>query len=199
MHPSVILSVWLSAVLLVQVLPVALLGTAGLVVLAISSSPVRARFQQLIKRSRWILLTLLLTFVLLTPGERLVADYPVTKEGLASGLEHLLRLLSVLVAVAWLVGGRSVAWLLSAMLGLLESFGVSRGRGFIVRLALTLRDSAVEGGRQSWKSMLTASEPEGLEPPLDHFELEHQALSPAERWLAAGFLLAGFSSLLITL
>lgn len=195
MHPTVILSVWLFAVLLVQVLPAGALAGAALVALVGSSVEARRHFTQLLKRSRWILLTLLLTFLLLTPGERQWADCPVTKEGLLSGAEHLLRLVSVLLAVAWLVGGRSDQWLLSALWGLLSPLRSPQGKSLMVRLALTLRYSAGQSNRPSWRTMLSASS-----APLDtatpaSIDLPHPAPSTGERCLSSGFLVAGLLAL----
>lgn len=127
----------------------------------------------------------------------MLAQLPVTKEGLISGLVHCLRLLTVLLAVAWLVGGRSVEWLLSALLGLLETLGLSRGRGFIVRLALTLRYSAEAGGGRTWKSMLNPSveEKSGLMP--DTIELVHGHMTPGEQWLAVATIVTGLFALVL--
>lgn len=195
MHPSVTLSIWLFSVLLAQVLPVAALAAADLVALGFCSAPARQHFVQLLRRSRWILLTLLLTFLLLTPGERLWADYPPSQEGLFSGAEHLLRLLSVLLAVAWLVGGRSDEWLLSALWGLLSHFRGAHAKTLIVRLALTLRYAAARSERHSWRSMLSAAELPADATATSKVELAHIALRPAERWLSSGFLVAGVLSL----
>lgn len=195
MHPSVILSIWLFAVLLAQVMPVVALAAIDLLAFGFCSETARRHFLQLLRRSRWILLTLLLTFLLLTPGERLWADYPLSKEGLLSGAEHLLRLLSVLLAVAWLVGGRSEEWLLSALWGLLSHFRGDRAKTLIVRLALTLRYAAGQSERHSWRSMLSAAELPSDVGAASVVELAHVALSPAERWLSSGFMVAGALSL----
>lgn len=195
MHPSVILSIWLFAVLLVQVLPIAALAAAGLLALAFCSATARLHFWQLLKRSRWILLTLLLTFLLLTPGERLWTDFSVSKEGLLSGAEHLLRLLSVLLAVAWLVGGRSDEWLLSALWGLLSHFRSEHAKTLIVRLALTLRYSAARSERHAWRSMLSTADLPTDAAATTAVELAHVALSPLERWLSSAFMVAGVMSL----
>lgn len=195
MHPTLILSIWLFVVLLAQVLPAAPLAGAGLLAFGICSVEARRHFSQLIKRSRWILLTLLLTFVLLTPGERLWADFPVSKEGVASGAEHLLRLVSVLLAVAWLVGGRSDQWLLSALWGLLSPFRGPHGKTLIVRLALTLRYAAGPFKRHAWRSMLSAANSPADGTPPASIELPHPALSPVERLLSNAFLIAGLVAL----
>lgn len=157
MHPSFVLAFWLLAVLLIQVLPAPWLSGASLVVLLVSEQPVRVSFMFLLRRSRWILLTLLLTFIFLTPGERLLPGFPGSLEGLHAAGEQLLRLLAVLLAVAWLVAGRPVEWLLSALWGGLALARGDAGRRFIVRLALTLRYAAGDERRSSWRALLAAS------------------------------------------
>lgn len=195
MHPSVILSLWLLVVLLVQVLPLTGLVVACLLGLCACSAAVRTHFLQILKRSRWILLTLLLTFLMLTPGERVWTDYPLSKEGLSSGAEHLMRLVSVLLAVAWLVGGRSDEWLLSALWGLLSPLHSPHGKTLMVRLALTLRYSAGKEKDRAWRSMLAAADLPSDSALVASIELPHLALSRFERFLSTGFILAGALSL----
>lgn len=194
MHPSVVLSFWLALVLLIQILPAMILAPVGVLAVLLCSAEVRRHFLVLLRRSRWILLTLSLTFVFLTPGERLW-DTPINKEGLLSGGEHLLRLLSVLLALAWLVGGRSVEWLLSAMWGAMSLLRAEHGARFMVRLALTLRYSAESDKGRSWKTMLSVAD---TTPPAV-IELAHVQMRLAERCLASGFLLAGLSAFLVLL
>ena len=180
-------------VLLAQVLPpkvLALLCALGGVA---CGAVVRAHFLQILRRSRWILLTLLLTYLLLTPGERIWTEFPISKEGVVSGVEHLMRLLAILLLVAWLVGGRPDQWLLSAMWGLLPKCCIASGQRFIVRLALTLRYST--GGKiQSWRSMLLPADECSLTTVAGSIDLSHKSLTTGERWASVGLVLAGLSS-----
>ena len=195
MHPSVVLAVWFSAVLLVQVLPALVLAPAGLVVLVLAGPVVQRHFGALLKRSRWILLTLFLTFVFLTPGERWLAGVPVSHEGLLSGGGHLLRLLSVLLAVAWLVGGRSTEWLLSAMWGAIGIFRATWGTRFIVRLALTLRYAGESARRESWRKLLTALDTTAP----SSIEISHVQMQSSEQLLALAIFLGGALAFLVIL
>ena len=194
MHPSVVLSIWFSSVLLAQVLPPLALVFAGLSSLAFAAPVVRQHFVALLKRSRWILLTLFLTFVFLTPGERWLPGVPVSHEGLLSAGSHLLRLLAVLLAVAWLIGGRSAEWLLSAMWGVVEMFRGRWGTCFIVRLALTLRYAGEVDRRVSWRESLIAPGATTLSPVL---QIRHVRMSLAEQLLAIGLLFAGAAAFLV--
>jgi hypothetical protein len=195
MHPSVVLAVWFSAVLLTQVLPSTVLAPAGVLVLALAGALVRRHFAALLKRSKWILLTLFLTFVFLTPGERWLAGVPVSHEGLLSGGDHLMRLLSVLLAVAWLVGGRSTGWLLSAMWGALGVFRAAWATRFIVRLALTLRYAGESDLHASWRKKLTALEPAAPTT----IEISHVPMQSAEQLIAFVILLGGACVFLVSL
>lgn len=191
MHPSIIFALWLFVVLLLQVSPLSALVALLLSVFSLSSQKIRVSFFQLMRRSRWILLTLVMTFVLLTPGEKVWPDYPFTKEGLSLGLDHLLRLLAVLMAVAWLVGGRSMAWILSALLGLIHALNIKRATGFVVRLALTLQYVAGDFGRQSWRTMLLTSETVNKSDDLEYLDLSSRPLAVGERFLTIGLLCGG--------
>lgn len=197
MHPSVLFSIWLFLVLLVQVVPAQWLAIAGLLGVVAGGALVRRHFGRLLRRSRWILLTLLLTFLFLTPGERLWAGLPVSWEGLSSGSEHLLRLLAVLLALAWLIGGRPDEWLLSALWGLLGPLCGRSGQRLVVRLALTLRYAAGEVRRRSWRSLLAGDDPTVDTAVPQSLVLPHVAMTTAERCWCASLMLAGLLSLAV--
>lgn len=156
MHPSLVFALWLSVLIPLQACPFpVLLAVFGAAIL-LAGQGVRNSFFRLLRRSRWLLATLALTFVLLTPGEYPLPGLPVTEEGLRQAADHLLRLLAVLLAVAWLVGGRSSEWLLSALAGYAPPSS-ENGRRFVVRLGLTLRYAAIGEPRPSWRSLVDAA------------------------------------------
>jgi len=186
MHPTVVLSIWLLVVLLIQ-------GLSSLWVLALAglslpflSTPTRRRFGELLVRSRWILLTLLLTFLLLTPGERLIPGLPASQEGMLLALEHLTRLLAVLLAVAWLVGGHPVEWLTAALRGALVTLRLSNADRVIVRLVLVL-ECAAAGKGTDWRARLLETDLAGD----SSIELPITELSVREQAIAGGILIGG--------
>jgi energy-coupling factor transport system permease protein len=100
-------------------------------------------FRLLLRRARWLLLSLLLIYAFATPGE-FVPGLPEwlspTYEGLHSGLLQALRLVIMLAALACLLAtGSRETWIsgIYALLRPLALFGVSPER-FAVRLWLTL-------------------------------------------------------------
>jgi energy-coupling factor transport system permease protein len=102
-----------------------------------------AEFVKLLRRARWLLLSILLIYAFATPGEYVpgIADaIAPTYEGLRSGAMQALRLVTMLAALAWLLAGCSREQLMSGIYMLLLPFkplGANPER-FAVRLWLTL-------------------------------------------------------------
>jgi len=105
----------------------------------------RFRFSvwRLLRRSRWLMLILLLTYAYTLPGTLLWAEWGAlspTLEGLAGGGVRVLRLALMLVALAVLLTSTPRAWLIYGLYVLARPFavfGLDR-RAFAVRLGLTL-------------------------------------------------------------
>jgi energy-coupling factor transport system permease protein len=102
-----------------------------------------SEFLKLLRRARWLLLSILLIYAFATPGEYLpgVPDAVApTYEGLRSGAMQAIRLVTMLAALAWLLAGCSREQLMSGIYTLLLPFkplGANPER-FAVRLWLTL-------------------------------------------------------------
>jgi energy-coupling factor transporter transmembrane protein EcfT len=115
----------------------------------------------LLRRTRWIMFSLLLIYAYTTPGTALWEILGVvspTREGALDGLLQLGRLLSVLSALAILLALLSQTQLISGLYALaypLQWFGLSRER-IAVRLALTLEyaESAMRDTASDWKSTI---------------------------------------------
>jgi len=102
-----------------------------------------AEFMKLVRRARWLLLSILLIYAFATPGEY-VSGIPIaiapTYEGLRSGAMQAMRLITMLAALASLLAGCSREQLMSGLYTLLMPFkplGANPER-FAVRLWLTL-------------------------------------------------------------
>jgi energy-coupling factor transport system permease protein len=96
---------------------------------------------RLLRRTRWLLLTVFVLFAWMTPGMPVPALPGASLDGLLQGAEQLSRLLVSLAMVAILLGRMSIDHLLVACHGLLRPLhhlGLNIDR-FILRLALTLR------------------------------------------------------------
>jgi len=126
------------------------LGTLGLVLMALITATSHIRL--LLRRSRWLLLTMLVMFGWFTPGTPLSFIPGASTEGLLLAMDNLARLLIALSIVALILKALSAPELVAGMRSLLAPlvlFKVSRDR-IAVRLALTLNE--VEASRQEMSS-----------------------------------------------
>jgi energy-coupling factor transport system permease protein len=124
----------------------------------------RKQLLSLLRRTRWILFSLLLIYAYTTPGAALWAVLGVvspTREGLLDGLLQLGRLVSVLSGLAILLELLPQTQLISGLYSLaypLRWLGLSRER-IAVRLALTLEyaESAMRDTASDWRSTINAA------------------------------------------
>lgn len=117
-----------------------------LALLALSAA--RSHLTRLFRRSRWLLLTVLILFGWLTPGTPVAGIPGASEEGLLLAAENLARLSIALAIVAMLLTALIPAELVAGLRTLLRPLGLlglSRDR-LAVRLALTLEE--VEASRQ---------------------------------------------------
>lgn len=182
-HPAVQILTWCVLVAATQLLtPVALLASDGVVLLcALLVS--RHKLLQLLRRTRWIMLSLLLIYAYSTPGQSLVATLGMlgpTREGLADGVLQLSRLLIALAGLAILLDRLHRQQLIAGLYVLfapLQWIGLSRER-LAVRLALTLHYAEVAMLREArtWQDTLySLFEPHG--EPTRHMELPSYRLA----------------------
>jgi hypothetical protein len=121
-HPASLLVVWLGFALGLQWLPVSWLLAVAFASVVATACIATERGIGLLRRSRWLLLSLLILYLFVTPGERLPGywgDIGLTYEGLWQGGEQIARLLAMLASLALLhqaVGTRGLVagiyWLL---------------------------------------------------------------------------------------
>ncbi len=161
-HPAAQILAWGLLVATMQVLTLGpLLIASGLVCLgAIFVSP--HKLLQLLRRTRWIMLSLLLVYAYTTPGQplldALVGIYGPSREGLGDGLLQLTRLLATLAGLAILLDRLHRQELIAGLYTLLaplELIGISRER-VAVRLALTLHyaEAAMLSKTGTWQDNL---------------------------------------------
>lgn len=160
-HSAVQILIWLLLALLAQRLqPLPLLAMSmALSVLALRLCP--QQLLSLLRRTRWIMFSLLLIYAYTTSGTALWQPLGVlapTREGLLDGLLQLGRLLSVLAALAILLELLPQPQLINGLYTLaypLRWFGLSRER-IAVRLALTLEyaESAMRDAASDWKATI---------------------------------------------
>ena len=122
------------------------LGASGLILLALTAAASHACM--LARRSRWLLLVMLVMFGWFTPGTSLPFIPGASQEGLVLAAENIARLLIALSVVALMLDSLAIPDLVAGIRSLLEPLvllKVSPDR-IAVRLALTLNE--VESSRQ---------------------------------------------------
>ena len=196
-HPATQILSWCLLVIFMQALALdMLLITAGLILLC-AFAVSRHKFIQLVRRTRWIMLSLLLIYAYSTPGQPLLGTlgmFSPTREGLADGILQLTRLLAALAGLAILLDRLHRQQLIAGLYSLfvpLQWLGLSRER-LAVRLALTLHyaEVAMLRSKGSWQDNLS-----GLFEP--HGETTRHMELPLYRFGISDVLLLGFSLLLL--
>lgn len=160
-HPATLIFLWACFTLALQSLQAAVLLLAGLPVLLAASLLAGHRLFALLRRTRWIMLSLLLIYAYATPGEAVwvpLAQFSPTYEGLGDGLLQLSRLLFVLASLSILLNSLSQQQLVGGLYTLsypLRIVGLSRER-LAVRLALTLHyaESAMLETPANWRDRI---------------------------------------------
>jgi energy-coupling factor transport system permease protein len=165
----------------------------GLLICTVALRQDSAQFLRLLRRTRWIALSLLLVYAWATPG-RAVMDgmgiWSPTWEGLQDGTLQLGRLLCALAGLAVLLASLARERLIAGLYALawpMRFFGLSRER-FAVRLALTLEyaEKTMHDTAQDWRAAIaqaTGSNGGGN----SQIELQRQPYG----WLDGILLLAG--------
>jgi len=183
-HPAAQILTWCLLVASMQVLALGILLIPVGLVLLCAFVISRHKFIQLLRRTRWIMLSLLLIYAYSTPGQALsdaLGMLGPTREGLADGVLQLARLLAALAGLAILLERLHRQQLIAGLYTLfapLQWLGLSRER-FAVRLALTLHyaEAAMLRGGHSWQDALHGLfEPHGettrhMELPLYRFSV----------------------------
>ena len=160
-HPAAQILTWCLLVAIMQFLTLEILLVAagfGLLFALLLSAH---KLMQLLRRTRWIMLSLLLIYAYTTPGQPLLdalGMFSPGREGLSDGVLQLTRLLAALAGLAILLDRLHRQQLIAGLYTLfapLRLIGVSRER-VAVRLALTLHYAEVAMLRQThtWQDNL---------------------------------------------
>ncbi len=142
-NPAMQIIVWVILVIALQMAGPVMLIAALVLLLVTASVFSSARFLLLLRRTRWIMFSLLLIYAFTIPGVAVFAflgEYSPTSEGLQQGLLQLGRLVSVLASLSILLSRVDQQKLVGGLYALaypLSMIGLARER-IAVRLALTL-------------------------------------------------------------
>lgn len=167
-HPAVMIICWCLLVLVSQFLSSLPLLLLSLLILTLALCLAHARFLQLIRRTRWILISMMVIYLFTTPGELIMPSmgmFSPVYEGVQLGVQQLLRLVLALAGLAILLKVLHRSLLIAGLWTLfwpLRLVGVSRER-IAVRLALTLQYAeaaiATTGRKQALQSLIRLFEP----------------------------------------
>ena len=200
-HPAALILLWVCLAVAMQSSQATGLLLAGVPLLVVACVLSTARLLTLLRRTRWIMLSLLLVYAYTVPGEAiwvLLAQFSPTQEGLADGLLQLCRLIFSLAGLSIVLSLLSQQQLISGLYTLaypLCYLGLSRER-IAVRLALTLHyaESAMLDTTADWRSSI-----EHLLAPAEAKQHRIELLTPPFT-LRDGLLLAvGCTSLVLVL
>lgn len=192
LHPTVRLIVWGVMAALIQALPFPGLASACAAALIAAAGLAPRRLALLMKRTRWLAVSLVLLFSLATPGIYLLpslGSLGPTLEGLLLGGEHLLRLLFVLASLAVLLQITGVEGLVAGLhgiLGPLAWIGLDRGR-LALRLLLVMQYVEQAPPGRHWREWLQDYPAEG-EPIMVRWHVS--PFGPADIAVLAGLTLA---------
>lgn len=148
--------------------------------------PGRAELFRLLRRTRWLLIILFVTYALSLPGIPLWPGpgwVSPTREGVEAGLLRVGRLVLMLMGLAILLATVSRPRLISGLYGLakpLARLGFDR-RAFAVRLGLTLDYVERTPGPANWRESLRTPPPDDSAPvqvklPLEHWQTRDSAV-----------------------
>ncbi|MGO8755365.1 MAG: CbiQ family ECF transporter T component [Gallionellaceae bacterium] len=156
-NPALLILAWGTLVIALQMTGPVLLSLISVVLIASALTFSAARLLALMRRTRWIMFSLILIYACTTPGTAVIgqmAAFSPTSEGLQEGLLQLARLISVLASLSILLSWMDQQKLVSGLYTLaypLQFTGLSRER-IAVRLALTLQyaETAMRDTSTNW-------------------------------------------------
>jgi energy-coupling factor transport system permease protein len=160
-HPAVFIILWACLTIALQSLHATALLLAGAPLLLAAYALSASRLLKLLRRTRVIMLSLLIIYAYATPGVAVweeMAQFSPTWEGLADGVLQLCRLAFALAGLAIVLGLLSQQQLVGGLYTLaypLRYLGLSRERA-AVRLALTLHyaDTATLDVAHDWRGSI---------------------------------------------
>jgi hypothetical protein len=172
---------------LIAIVVIQFLGLTGLALMfavLLAARNAAARWWQLLRRMRWLLLSVWLILAYGVSGDALfdVVWMP-THEGAREATLHVVRMVLMLGALAWLfalLGNSGLLVALQSLLHPLSRFGI-RSERLVVRLSLVMQNLQAELPRGAWRKML-----EGSAGPVGGPETLRVEVPP---WRAADYLL----------
>lgn len=156
LHPATLLAAWAVCVFLLPLAPLSVLPI--LLALALATAlAARRRTLILLRRARWLLLSIAVLFAFATPGLS-VPGWPgqlgMTQDGLLAAGEHLSRLLILLTTLAVVHERLQTAGLLTGLYTLMAPLRPAWRERIVVRLMLVIEFIEHGDGRAGWRHWL---------------------------------------------
>ncbi len=189
-HPVSLLLAWLAFVLVLQWLPVSLLLGIAVASLVLALTLAFERTRNLLLRSRWLLMSLVVLFLFLTPGEYLPGlggDLGLTYEGLWHAGAHLCRLIALLASLALLHEKIGTSGLLAGLYCLLGPFAWREAT--VVRLMLVL-EYVEQKQTAGWREWLKDGRMQEIPVSPEGYRLSLPSLHLRDKLLIGGLLTA---------
>jgi hypothetical protein len=169
-HPASLLLAWAAFAVLLPSLPLAVLGGLLLPALTIALFAARRRTLALLRRSRWLLVSIAILFAFATPGLLVpgwFGQVGMTQDGVALAAEHLARLVLLLATLALLHERLGSTGFVSGLYWLMTPLGQWRNlrERIVVRLMLVVEkvESGKNLGWRHWLDEIDDGEPSHLE------------------------------------
>lgn len=171
LHPATLLLGWLSLAIALQWLPLPALLGAALIIFPTAWYFAQRRCLLLLRRARWLLVSIALLFSLATPGSALPEPFGsigLTHEGCIAAATHVLRLSLLLALLAQLLEYLAIPQLIGGLYLLLAPLGEKLGRSRIaLRLLLVLEYVEQNDKAKHWSDWLKPQPAESVYPPLE--------------------------------
>ena len=156
LHPATLLVAWAVCVLLLPLAPLPVLPALLALALAVALTA-RRRTLALLRRARWLLLSIAVLFAFATPGLS-VPGWPgqlgMTQDGLLAAAEHLSRLLILLTTLAVVHERLQTAGLLTGLYTLMAPLRPAWRERIVVRLMMVIEFIEHGDGRTGWRHWL---------------------------------------------
>ncbi len=187
-HPAVLVTAGLLLICVLQLLPQVWLAGFSVLLLALAARFAAPRLRRILRRLRWIALSILILFAWQTPGTLVIpalSAFSPTWDGIRLSLFHLAALAAIGAVVSLLMRALDDADWVCALYALSAPFarvGFPAAR-LAVRMMLVLESTAGGPGRaqHGWRDWLS-----GTVAMTTHGEWQLEALQAADRvWIAA--------------
>lgn len=153
LHPASLLVLWGGFAIALQAVSLPYLIAVASVALLLGALKARDRLWRLLRRSRWLLLSLAVLFLFFTPGEYLIGplgSFGVSYEGMAQAGGHVSLLLALLASLAIMHEGIGTDGILAGLYGVLRFLGISHAAVVRMSLVLDFVEKPPVGGWRGW-------------------------------------------------